>query len=74
LVLVYQDATQADLYVATGGGAPLTWSARLEDATGSTGFFPQVLHQGQESILIYGRWLFPEIGKIDQRLVVRSLR
>lgn len=71
LVAVYQDTTLADLYISTSQGN--SWSTRVEDATGSTGFFPQVIHQGQESILIYGRWLFPQVGKIEQKLVVRSL-
>ncbi len=72
-VVVYQDSTLADLYVARGAGEPLQWSLSREDAEGSTGFFPQAVHQGQESILIYGHWSFPRIGKIEQRLVIRSL-
>lgn len=75
LVMAYQDASQADLYVSMSSpeAEGIRWSGSRIDADGSTGFFPQIVTNGQESILIYGRWIFPESGRIEQSLVIQSL-
>jgi len=74
LLALYQDATFADLYLATStdAGATVTWDRGPWSEEGGAGFFPQaVFASPSAATLIYGKWIFPGPGLIQQALLVQ---
>lgn len=72
LVVAYQDASNANLMVARNAGG--TWSVAAVDTGPGAGFFPQLFWATDAGTLAYGRWRFPDVGQVEQELVLRAWR
>lgn len=75
LLLLYQDATFADLFLATGRqtGDGVSWDHGAWSEEAGAGFFPQAVFASPSSAtLLYGKWNFPGPGLIEQTLIVQA--